>query len=93
MLNENRESLSIPGFLRKRPPAECAFLALLRINKDISKSKGRGPKVQILNSETRNYIETSFTLRCWDDDAKQAAGCKQGGQQPAGGQCSAEIVV
>jgi hypothetical protein len=93
MLNENRESLSIPGFYVKDPQLGVRFLALLRINKDISKSKGRGPKVQILNSETRNYIETSFTLRCWDDDAKQAAGCKQGGQQPAGGLCSAEIVV
>jgi hypothetical protein len=87
MLNENRESLSIPGFYVKDPQLGVRFLALLRINKDISKSKGRGPKVQILK------LALHYALRCWDDDAKQAAGCKQGGQQPAGGQCSAEIVV
>ena len=48
MLNENRESLSIPGFYVKDPQLGVRFLDLLRINKDISKSKGRGPKVQIL---------------------------------------------
>ena len=41
-------------FYVKDPQLGVRFLALLRINKDISKSKGRGPKVQILNSETRN---------------------------------------
>jgi len=41
-------------FYVKDPQLSVRFLALLRINKDISKSKGRGPKVQILNSETRN---------------------------------------
>ena len=61
MLNENRESLSIPGFL-KDPQLGVRFLALLRINKDISKSKGRGPKVQILKLAL-HYVVGMTTLR------------------------------
>ena len=48
--------LSLSREFLKDPQLGVRFLALLRINKDISKSKGRGPKVQILNSETRNYV-------------------------------------
>jgi hypothetical protein len=75
MLNENRESLSIPGFL-KDPQLGVRFLALLRINKDISKSKGRGPKVQILKLALHYVV--GMTMQNKPPAANKADSSRQG---------------
>ena len=63
-------------FYVKDPQLSVRFLALLRINKDISKSKGRGPKVQILNSETRNVV--GMTMQNKPPAANKADSSRQG---------------